>query len=72
MLDKIQKENIIKKSQRRKNDTGSTEVQIAILNEKIEELNEHLKTHRKDKHSRLGLLKMVSRRKKLQKYVHQL
>ncbi len=68
MLSKIQKQDIIKNSQLRENDTGSTAVQIAILTKKIEELAEHLKTHSKDYHSRRGLLKMVSQRKKLLNY----
>jgi small subunit ribosomal protein S15 len=72
MLSKLQKQNIIKNSQLRENDTGSTAVQIAILTKKIEELAEHLKTHPKDYHSRRGLLKMVSQRKKLLNYGNQL
>ena len=50
-------------------DTGSPEVQIAILTEKISYLTEHLKIHKKDKHSRLGLIKMVNRRRKHLKYL---
>jgi len=68
MLNKIQKQDIIKGSQRRESDTGSTEVQVALLGKKIEELTEHLKSHPKDFHSRHGLLKIVSRRKKLLNY----
>jgi small subunit ribosomal protein S15 len=68
MLSKTQKQNIIKKSQTKESDTGSPAVQIALLNQKIEELTEHLKNHPKDYHSRRGLLKMVSRRKKLLNY----
>lgn len=68
MLSKTQKQNIIKKSQLQETDTGSAEVQIAILTKKIEELTEHLKTHSKDYHSRRGLLKMVERRKKFENY----
>ncbi|WP_335870762.1 30S ribosomal protein S15 [Bacillus sp. 2205SS5-2] len=51
------------------NDTGSPEVQIAILTEEINSLNEHLRTHKKDHHSRRGLLKMVGRRRNLLTYL---
>ncbi len=50
-------------------DTGSPEVQIALLTKNIQSLTEHMKTHPKDRHSRIGLLKMVSRRRKLLDYV---
>ena len=50
-------------------DTGSPEVQIALLTERINHLNEHLKQHKKDHHSRRGLLKLVGRRKRLQAYL---
>ncbi len=50
-------------------DTGSPEVQVAILTTKIKHLTEHLRTHKKDYHSRRGMLKMVSRRKRLLKYL---
>jgi small subunit ribosomal protein S15 len=50
-------------------DTGSPEVQIALLTERINELNEHLKLHKKDHHSRRGLLKLVGQRKRLQAYL---
>jgi len=50
-------------------DTGSAEVQIALLTERINELNEHLKVHKKDHHSRRGLLKLVGQRKRLQAYL---
>ena len=50
-------------------DTGSTEVQIALLSRRIEELTEHLRTHRKDHHSRRGLLKLVGRRRRLLNYL---
>ncbi|GBF27723.1 30S ribosomal protein S15 [bacterium MnTg02] len=52
-----------------KSDTGSPEVQVAILTERIANLTEHFKTHKKDNHSRRGLLKMVSRRRRLLDYV---
>lgn len=50
-------------------DTGSPEVQIALLTERIKELNEHLKLHKKDHHSNQGLLKLVGRRRRLQTYL---
>lgn len=50
-------------------DTGSTEVQVALLTEKITHLTDHLRTHKKDFHSRLGLLKMVGQRKRLLNYL---
>lgn len=69
MLDKKKKERIIKKFQAHKNDTGSPQVQIAILTEEIKELTKHLQQHRKDYSSRRGVLKKVSERKKLLKYL---
>lgn len=65
MITKEKKEKIIKKFKLHKEDTGSSEVQVAILTERIKELTEHLKTNKKDNHSRRGLLKMVQKRKKL-------
>ena len=59
MLDKKKKDRIIEKYKTHKNDTGSAEVQIAILTAEIKELTEHLKIHRKDFHSRLGLIKLA-------------
>ncbi|HEY4632769.1 MAG TPA: 30S ribosomal protein S15 [Candidatus Limnocylindrales bacterium] len=52
-------------------DTGSPEVQIALLTARINELNEHLKVHKKDHHSRRGLLKLVGRRRRLQTYLRE-
>ena len=52
-----------------KHDTGSPEVQIAVLTEKINTLNDHLRTHKKDHHSRRGLLKMVGKRRNLLTYL---
>lgn len=69
MLDKKIKEKIIKKFQVHKTDTGSPEVQIAILSKEIDELNLHLKSHRHDFSSRRGLLKKLSERRKLIKYL---
>lgn len=65
MITKEKKEKLIKKYKVHKDDTGSSEVQVAILTERIKELTEHLKTNKKDNHSRRGLLKMVAKRKKL-------
>ena len=65
----MEKEKIIEKFSIHDKDTGSPEVQIAILTKKIIYLNEHLKTHKKDHHSRQGLLVMVSKRKKLLSYL---
>jgi len=69
MLDKKTKEKIIKKFRVHETDTGSPQVQIAILSEEIKELTEHLKEHKHDFSSRRGLLKKVSERRKLLKYL---
>jgi len=69
MLDKKSKEKIIKKYRVHETDTGSSQVQIAILTEEIKELTEHLKNHKHDFSSRRGLLKKVSERRKLLKYL---
>lgn len=69
MLDKKKKLAIIKKFQLHKGDTGSNEVQIAILASEIEDLAEHLKTHPKDHSSRRGLLRKVSSRRNLMRYL---
>ncbi|MEZ5844748.1 MAG: 30S ribosomal protein S15 [Hyphomicrobiaceae bacterium] len=63
------KTETIKANATKPNDTGSPEVQIAILTERINHLTEHFKTHKKDNHSRRGLLKMVSQRRQLLDYV---
>ncbi len=63
------KEELIKGFQIHENDTGSPEVQIAILTERINYLNEHLKANKKDHHSRRGLLKMVGQRRSLLDYL---
>ena len=60
---------LIKDNATKANDTGSPEVQIAILTERINHLTEHFKTHKKDNHSRRGLLKMVSQRRRLLDYL---
>ncbi len=64
-----QKQQIIEKFRLHESDTGSPEVQIALLTARIQELTEHFKVHKQDHHSRRGLLKMVSRRRKLLDYV---
>lgn len=69
MLTTKQKQNIIKKNQLHDKDTGSPEVQIAIISKRIDELASHLKTHKKDNHSRRGLIKMVADRRKHLKYL---
>ncbi len=62
-------DNLIEKYQTHKEDTGSTTVQVALLTEKINQLTEHLKEHRKDFDSRVGLLKMVGKRRRLLDYL---
>jgi small subunit ribosomal protein S15 len=69
MLPKSQKEKIVGDFETHQGDTGSPEVQVALLTERINGLTEHLKLHRKDHSSRRGLLKMVSTRASLLKYV---
>lgn len=69
MLTVRQKLNVIKDFKAHDTDTGSPDVQIALLTKQIEELTTHLKKHRKDNHSRRGLLKMVGKRKKLLDYL---
>ena len=64
-----QKQELIKEFATKKDDTGSPEVQVAILTERIVNLTEHLKTHKKDFHSRRGLLMMVGQRRRLLDYV---
>jgi small subunit ribosomal protein S15 len=68
-LQVAQKAQVVKTYQRAGNDTGSPEVQIALLTERINGLTEHFKSHVKDFHSRRGLLKMVSQRRKLLDYL---
>lgn len=67
-LDAAKKQEIVKKFGRNENDTGSSEVQIALLSTRIAELTEHLKTFKKDHASRLGLLKLVGQRRRLMRY----
>jgi small subunit ribosomal protein S15 len=68
-LDQAKKAEIIAKYARGENDTGSTEVQVALLTERIKYLTEHLKTNKKDHSSRLGLLKLVGQRRRLMRYL---
>lgn len=65
------KADLIKKYQAHKEDTGSTEVQVAVLTKKIADLTGHLKEHQKDFDSRMGLLKMVGKRRRLLNYLRQ-
>jgi len=68
-MTKERKQEIISTYKREGNDTGSPEVQISLLTERINELTEHLKIHKKDNHSRRGLLKMVGSRRSLLNYL---
>ena len=68
-MTKERKQEIIETYRRDEKDTGSSEVQIALLTERIQELTEHLKVHPKDNHSRRGLLKMVGKRRNLLNYL---
>lgn len=63
------KEQVVSDFRTHDNDTGSSQVQIALLTQRINELTEHFKVHKKDNHSRRGLLKMVARRRKLLDYL---
>jgi small subunit ribosomal protein S15 len=69
MLDKSKKDKLIKKHRTHETDTGSPQVQVAILTEEVKELTKHLKTHRKDFSSRRGLVKKVAERRRLLKYL---
>ena len=68
-MDKALKQRIIEENRTHETDTGSPEVQIALLTERITELTEHLKVHQKDNHSRRGLLKMIGKRRNLLNYL---
>ncbi len=72
MITTRKKQNVIKKHQIHNKDTGSPEVQAGILTEQIEELTKHLKKHKKDLHSKRGLIKMVADRRKHLKYLERL
>jgi len=69
MITSEKKNQAITSAQRAKNDTGSPEVQVSIMTERIKELTEHLKVHKKDNHSRRGLLQLVGKRKRLLSYL---
>ncbi len=69
MLSREAKEGVMSPHQRHETDTGSPQVQVAILTERINSLTEHLKVHKKDHHSRRGLLQMVGRRRRLLNYL---
>ena len=69
MINKYQKASIISEYATKEGDTGSPEVQVAVLTARINDLNEHLKVHKKDHHSRRGLLKMVGQRRNLLNYL---
>ena len=69
-MTKERKLEIINEYKRDEADTGSAEVQVALLTERINELTEHLKVHKKDNHSRRGLLKMVGQRRNMLNYLH--
>ncbi|TGK31060.1 30S ribosomal protein S15 [Leptospira gomenensis] len=69
MIATERKKQIISNFARKAGDTGSTEVQIALIDARIKELNEHFKSHKKDFHSKTGLLRLVSKRKKLLDYL---
>jgi len=69
VLTKEEKSKIIKSNQLKASDTGSPEVQIALITNRINSLTEHFETHKKDHHSRTGLMKMVGRRKRLLEYL---
>jgi len=68
-LDTAKKQEIIAKYSRGENDTGSTEIQVALITARIVYLTEHLKTNKKDHSSRLGLLKLVGQRRRLMRYL---
>lgn len=69
MLTKAEKQGITKSNRLRASDTGSTDVQVALLTERIRQITEHLRVHRKDHHSQRGLMKIVGRRRRLLSYL---
>ncbi len=69
MIETTEKQNLIKEFGRHEKDTGSPEVQIAILTKRIEALNEHFKKHKKDTNSRRGFLRLIGRRRRLLRYL---
>ena len=68
-IDVNEKKEIIKQFGKKETDTGSTEVQVALLSNRIDHLTDHLKTHKKDHHTRRGLLMLVGKRKRLLQYL---
>lgn len=70
-MNKERKDELIREFATKENDTGSPEVQVALLTERINSLTEHLKGHKKDNHSRRGLLMMVNRRNRLLRYLRE-
>lgn len=70
-MDKVKKQEIINKFKQSENDTGSAQVQIALLTERIKELTEHLKSNHKDNHSRRGLSMLIGRRKSFLRYLEE-
>ena len=69
MESKLEKSKVIKENEKNEKDTGSTEVQVALITDRIAKLTEHLKIHKKDHHSRRGLFMMINQRRKLLKYL---
>ncbi len=69
MLDGVTKQRITEEYQVHENDTGSTEVQVAVLTERITQITDHLRVHKKDVHSRRGLVTLVSKRRRLLNYL---
>ena len=69
MLSSVKKAEVVKEYQKAEGDTGSTEVQVALISTRIRELQDHFTKHKKDVHSRLGLTKLVSQRRRLLKYL---
>ena len=70
-MDKVRKQEIINTFKQSENDTGSAQVQVALLTERINELTEHLKANHKDNHSRRGLYKLIGERKAFLKYLEE-
>ncbi len=70
-LSKAKKQAVIKDYAVHEGDTGSTEVQIAVMQARIEQITEHLRSNKKDRHSRMGLLRMVGRRRRLEGYLRE-
>jgi small subunit ribosomal protein S15 len=70
-LDKAKKKAVITENAPKEGDTGSAQVQIAIMQARIEQITEHLRTNKKDMHSRMGLLRLVGRRRRLEGYLRE-